>query len=203
MTDRLSPWSPRVAIYVPVGIPDEDEDQETQMAELRCKALDRGWWKVREYRERHGRAGTRPVLGQLMYRVRRRLFDLVLVRSADGFAQSLAELSENVARLYQQGIRFVAVDESIDINPETLAGRSFFEALTVLAKVEGKMISGNVRAGVARAQRAGVHCGRPRRPFPRAEARSLRTQGLTIRAIAEKFGIPESTVADALQVSGE
>jgi DNA invertase Pin-like site-specific DNA recombinase len=66
------------------------------------------------------------VLGQLMYRVGRRLFDVVLVRSLDCFARSLAELSENVDRLQQQGIRFVAIDGSIDINPKTVEGRSFF-----------------------------------------------------------------------------
>jgi DNA invertase Pin-like site-specific DNA recombinase len=75
--------------------------------------------------------------------------------------------------------------------------------LTVLAKEEVKMIRRSVRTGVARAQIAGVHCGRPRRQFPRAEASRLRAQGLTIRAIAEQFGIPESTVADALHVPGE
>jgi hypothetical protein len=49
-------FQPRVAIYVPVCTPDEDEDQGTQMAELRRYALGQGW-RVLEYRERHGRAG--------------------------------------------------------------------------------------------------------------------------------------------------
>jgi DNA invertase Pin-like site-specific DNA recombinase len=61
------------------------------------------------------------------------------------------------------------------------------------------MFARNVRTSVAKAQREGVHCGRPRRPFPRAEARKLRAEGNSIRAIAAQLGIPASTVADALQ----
>jgi len=185
----------RAAIYVPVGV--REQDQNTQMAELRQYALRMGW-KVLEYRERHGRSGTQPVLGQLMYRVRQRKFDIVLVQSADCFARSLEELSENVARLHREGVRFLAVGDGIDINPETEAGQSFFRALTVWATVDRNMITRNVRTGVARAQSEGVHCGRPRRKFPRAEARKLRAQGISIRAIAAQLGIPASTVADAL-----
>ena len=192
-TATANPWTITAAIYVPVTTPDEDQD--TQRAALRQYALRRGW-KMLEYCERRGRAGTRPALGQMMYRVRRRKFDVVLVESVDCFARSLAELSENVARLHRERIRFLAVGENIDIDPE--AGRSFFDTLTVLAKAERNMITRNVRAGVARAQSEGVHCGRPRRPFPRAEARKLRAQGCSIRAIAVQLGIPASTVADAL-----
>jgi DNA invertase Pin-like site-specific DNA recombinase len=56
-----------------------------------------------------------------------------------------------------------------------------------------------VRAGIVRAKNRGVHCGRPRRSFPLAEALKLRKKGLSLRAVAEKTGIPVSTVADALR----
>jgi putative DNA-invertase from lambdoid prophage Rac len=175
-----------------------DQNQDTELAKLRQYALSMGW-KVLEYRERHGRAGTRPALGQLLYRVRRRLYDVVLVESVDGFARSLEELCANVGRLHEQGVRFLAVGESIDIDPNTPAGRRFFETLRVLAQAARKMMRRSVRAGVVRAQSQGVHCGRPRRAFSRAEARKLRAQGLSIRAVAAQLGIPASTVADALQ----
>jgi hypothetical protein len=42
--------------------------------------------------------------------------------------------------------------------------------------------------------------GRPLRSFPRAQARKLRNQGLSIRAISARMGVPASTVADALKV---
>jgi hypothetical protein len=43
--------------------------------------------------------------------------------------------------------------------------------------------------------------GRPLRSFPRAQARRLRTQGLSLRAIGARMGVPASTVADALKVT--
>ena len=184
------------AIYVSVGTP--DQDQHNEMAEPLRYALRMGW-KVLEYRERHGRLGTRPALGQLMYRVRQRKFDVVLVESVDCFARSLDELSENLARLYREGIRFVAVGEGIDIDPETEDGLGLLRTLSIWAKVDRNMIARNVRTGVARAQSKGVHCGRPRRQFPRAEARRLRAQGISIRAIATRLGVPASTVGDALK----
>jgi hypothetical protein len=45
----------------------------------------------------------------------------------------------------------------------------------------------------------GMHGGRPRRHFSRAHARQLRQQGLSIRAIGARMGVPASTVADALK----
>ena len=46
----------------------------------------------------------------------------------------------------------------------------------------------------------GAQGGRPLRRFPRAQARKLRKQGLSIRAIATRMDVPASTVADALRV---
>src|ERR1017187_3435491 len=112
------------AIYVSVGTP--DKDQNTEVAKSLQYALRMGW-KVLEYRERHGRLETRPALGQLMYRLRQRKFDVVLVDSMDCFARSLEELALNLARLHREGIRFVAVGEGIDINPKTQDGRELLQ----------------------------------------------------------------------------
>jgi DNA invertase Pin-like site-specific DNA recombinase len=161
-------------------------------------ALPKGW-KCLEFRERNGRAGTRPVLTQMLYRSSLRRFDVVVVESVECFARSLAELSENVARLHRYGIRFVSVADNIDIDPGTEAGRSFLANLTVLAAAQTRMITCNVRAGLARAQNEGAGCGRPRRQFERGEAKKLRSQGLSVRAIAARLGIPASALADALK----
>ena len=184
------------AIYVPVSTPDEDQNE--QMSELRSYAFRQGW-DVLEFRERRGRAGTRPVFNQMTRRFRTPKFRVVLVESLDCFARSLADLCENVTWLHGLGIRFIAVNEGIDLNPKTGAGESFFRYLTMLAKVESDMIVRNVRAGVARAKSLGVHCGRPRRRFARAQANKLRQEGLSIGAIAARLGVPASTVADELK----
>ena len=123
---------------------------------------------------------------------------MILVPTLHCFARSLTELSATLSRLRQMEIRLISHAESIDIDLQTWEGAMLFHLLTVVMNAENSMIARNVRVGVARAQKKGTHCGRPRRRFPRAQARKLRKQGLSIRAIAARMGIPASTIAAAL-----
>jgi hypothetical protein len=59
--------------------------------------------------------------------------------------------------------------------------------------------SRKVRAGIARAQREGRQFGRPRRDFALDEAVALRAQGMSLRKIAIKMGIPHMTIANGLK----
>jgi DNA invertase Pin-like site-specific DNA recombinase len=183
------------AIYEPVSTGDASGASPA----LREYAHRKGW-EVLEYCERPNTARKkRPVLNQMMYDAWRHKFDVVLVPTLDCFACSLGELSERVMRLHKLGIRFLTADESVDTDQETRAGRIFLHALTVLVQAESNMRIRNVRAGIAAAQRDGVHCGRPRLPFPRDRARRLQKKGLSIRVIASRLDLPAATVADALK----
>jgi DNA invertase Pin-like site-specific DNA recombinase len=184
------------AIYVPVSAPNQNQD--VMMGALRRVALHKNW-RVREYRERHARSRIRPVCNHMLRDAGCHRFDVLLVQSLDCFARSLAELSVRITSLHQLGIRFVAVNEGIDIDPETIESRMFLSTLTTLVNAEKNMIGRNVREGVTRAQGKGVHCGRPRHSFPIAQVLKLRTQGLSIRAIATRIELPASTVGTALK----
>jgi DNA invertase Pin-like site-specific DNA recombinase len=184
------------AIYVPPRIP--GEEPVMPMCELRRDALRQGW-KVQEYHERKSRAGSQPVLNKMLYRVYRPKFDVLIVPSAGCFACSLADLCEKVTWLNGLGIRFMALGEDIDMDPKTVEGRSFLRHFSALVKAESAMNVFRARAGLARAQSRGVHCGRPRRRVPVAEACKLREQGLSIRAIAARLDVPVSTLATALK----
>ena len=74
------------AIYVPVS--PRDQDQDTQIFELREYALRKGW-EVVEYRETNTRA---RIFGRMMNDAWGHKFDAVLVQSLDCFACSLADL---------------------------------------------------------------------------------------------------------------
>jgi DNA invertase Pin-like site-specific DNA recombinase len=184
------------ALYAPAGTPDENQSQ--QLSELRDYALRKGW-EMLEFRERRARAGTRPVFNQMMRRSRTPRFQTVLVGSLDCFARSLADLQASLSWLQGKGIRFIALHDEVDVDPKTGAGESFFNDLTLLAKAQSNMNARNVRAGIDRARSLGVHCGRPPRRFSRAEACQLRQEGLSLRVIAARLGVPTSTVADALK----
>jgi DNA invertase Pin-like site-specific DNA recombinase len=195
------PWTvpapPRTvtaALYVPAGTP--DENQSKQMSELRRYALRKGW-EVLEFRERHARAGTRPVFNEMMRRTPR--FSTVLIGSLDCFGRTLADLHASLSRLRRKGIRFIALHDEVDVDPKTGAGASFFNDLTLLVRVERNMHAGNVRTGIARARSLGKPCGRPPRRFSRTEACQLRQEGLSLSVIAARLGVPASTVADAVK----
>jgi DNA invertase Pin-like site-specific DNA recombinase len=182
------------AIYVSVS----NQDQDERMSGLRVYAVQKHW-RVLEYRERRAKGRTRPVYEQMLRHASRGRFDVVLVDSLDCFARSLAELSVAVASLYQLGIRFVAANEDVDIDPETPESRAFLSAMAVLVNAGEKMISRSVREGVTNAKGKGVHCGRPRHSFPIAQALRLRKLGLSIRAVAARLRLPASTVVAALK----
>jgi putative DNA-invertase from lambdoid prophage Rac len=192
----LSPGTVTAGLYAPADT--TDENQSKQLSELRRYASARGW-EVLEFRERHARAGTRPVSSQMMRRSRTPRFNLVLVGSLDCFVRSLAELHASLSWLQGLGIRFLALHENVDVDPKTGAGKSFFDNLTLLAKAGKNMNARNVRAGIARARSLGVQCGRPPRKFSRAKAYQLRQEGLSLRAIGVRLGVPASTVADAIK----
>jgi DNA invertase Pin-like site-specific DNA recombinase len=195
------PWTvpapPRTvtaALYAPAGTP--DENQSKQMSELRRYALRKGW-EVLEFRERHARAGTRPVFHEMMRRTPQ--FNTVLIGSLDCFGRTLADLHASLSRLQRKSIRFIALHDDIDVDPKTGAGASFFNDLTLLVKVGSNMNAGNVRTGIARARSLGKPCGRPPRRFSRTHASRLRQEGLSLSVIAARPGVPASTVADALK----
>jgi putative DNA-invertase from lambdoid prophage Rac len=181
------------AIYVPVS---SYQDQDTR--KLHCDAL-RHEWNVVEYRERRDKARVRPVYSEMLRHASENRFEVVLVQSPDCFARSLLELYKELTLLHRFGVRLVATDGSMDIDPETSDGRMFVSNLAVILKAGKDMITRNVREGIARAQDEGVHCGRPRRSFPTLQALKLQKQGFTIRAIAASIGRPVSTVGAALK----
>ena len=184
------------AVYVPVSV--EGENQEKKLMEL-CQYAFEKKWRLVEYRERLARAKTRPVFSEMMRHARQGQFEVVLVHSLDCFARSLRELWATVTALKPFKIRFVSFRERIEIDQETWDGCIYLYMLNALMKAEKSMNTRNVQAGIARAQMSGVPCGRPRRRFAVAEARKLRQQGLSFRAIAARIGVPASTVADALR----
>src|ERR1700722_2892962 len=185
-----------VEIYFPAGV--RGEELELRAAQLRryAQSLES---TVLEYRERPARAKTRPVFSEMMADAKRRKFGTLLVSSLDCFARSLPELLETLTSLKPFAIEFQSLDENIVIDQNIWDGHLLMFHLKVFVAAETHRNMRNVRAGVARAQQKGVHCGRPSRSFPRAEARKLRQQGLSIRAIAARIGVPASTVASALK----
>lgn len=171
--------------------------QETELREY----AQRMSWSAVEYTDKtSGTKVRRPGLDRLMADARLRKFDVVLVYKLDRFARSMTQLVTNIQLLDSYGVRFVCATQGIDTDKSNPVSRLLLHILGAVAEFERGIIVERVKSGIAEAKRRGVHCGRSKRVFRRDEAMRLRKEGLSLRKIGEKLGVPFTTVADALKL---
>lgn len=211
----------KAAIYARVST--EDQDCLLQLEKTRDHA--RRWdWEAVEYVEKlSGKEGSRrPQLERLLSDARRKEFDLVLVKKLDRFGRSTLDTLQNVKVLDECGIRFIALDESIDTNKQSPAGKFTLTVFAAVAELERSFIVERTQGGykayraaydagpdaferflVARGRQSkskkNLAVGRPRRVFDRKRATELEAQGLSRRAIARTLSVGLGTVQRALR----
>ncbi len=86
------------------------------------------------------------------------------------------------------------------LNTSTPGGRAMFQMLGVFSEFERAMIQERVRAGLARARARGRRLGRPPALTPRQcrHLRQDRAEGMSLRALARKYGTTAPTVRRVL-----
>jgi putative DNA-invertase from lambdoid prophage Rac len=204
------------AIYVRVS--KEAQHDELQFTDLREYVARMGWTSL-DYAEKASSVKKRPELERLMVDAKQRKFDVVIVWKLDRFARSLPDLLNNVRALDSAGIRFICLTQGIDTDQRNPVSRLTLSILGAVAEFERDIIIERVKAGVSQYKRdyeAGrvgsgkarrskslkdLPSGRPKRIFRRDEAIRLRAQGLSMRAIGLKMGLPFTTIADALRIA--
>jgi len=185
------------AIYVRVST--QDQSNEMQLHELREYASRMGWRTVEYSDKTSGTKASRPGLDRLMADARARKFDVVICYKLDRFARSLTQLITNIQALDSYSVRFICVTQGIDTDKSNPVSRLMLHIFGAFAEFERGIIVERVKSGIAEAKRRGKHCGRSKRVFRRDEAARLRRQGLSLRAIGVRLGVPFTTVADALR----
>jgi putative DNA-invertase from lambdoid prophage Rac len=182
----------RVGLYARVST----HDQQTlplQLAAMREYIARRGWLIVKQVEDVVSGASVRPRRDELVKAARRREIDLVLVWRLDRWGRSLIDLINTLQELTSLGVGFASITEALDLT--TPAGRAMAGMLAVFAEFEREILRDRVRAGIAQARRLGKPHGRPataRRYVE--EARRLRQQGMSKRAIAKRLGISRTSV---------
>jgi DNA invertase Pin-like site-specific DNA recombinase len=179
----------RAAIYVRVSTAEQETDmQETELGEY----CERRGWNCAVYQD-HGQSGAkqdRPALNALMIDLRRRKIDVVVVWALDRLARSLKQLLSIADECKSLGVDLVSLKQSLDTTGP--AGRLTFQILGAVAEFERELLRERVKAGMAQARRTGKHVGRPAgRKFQEADIermKLLRSQGTSIRHLAEEFG---------------
>lgn len=187
----------RAAVYARVSTTGNGQNPEMQLREVREYILRRGWDAAGEYVDSgiSGAKERRPELDRLMAAARRRQFDAVVVYRYDRFARSLRHLVNALEDFRALGIDFVSLHEGVDTS--TPNGRLVFGIFASIAEFERELIRGRVRSGLAAAKARGTRLGRPRKDPDAARIASLRTQGLSWRAVAREMNLSTRSVRRA------
>jgi DNA invertase Pin-like site-specific DNA recombinase len=190
---------PKVAIYARVSTLDKGQDTEVQLRDLRAYAHARGWAIAGEYVD-EGQSGgkdRRPELDRLLKDARKRKIDLILCWRLDRLGRSLKHLILTLDELQSLGVGFVSYNENLDLTSST--GRLMFQLLGAFAEFERNLIKERVVAGLANARAKGKKLGRPAKTINVDKMIALRTQGYTLRAIAEVMGVSHAFVNKTLR----
>jgi len=187
-----------MAIYARVSTTNHGQDVSLQTRELEQFAQARGWHTVDAYIDAgvSGAKDSRPELNRLMADAHKRRFDVVAVWRFDRFARSVSHLLRALETFNALGIAFVSLSEQMDTTTPT--GKMVFTVLGAVAELERSLIAERVRAGLRNARAKGKTLGRPRVTVDTARIGRLRSQGRSIREIADELGYSRSLVHKSL-----
>jgi len=186
----------RAAIYARVST-NNGQTTENQVRELEEVARHAGWEVVQIFDEQgvSGAKGrdSRPQLDALLKAVTRREVDVVMVWAVDRLGRSLQHLIAIMQEIRAAGRDLYIHKQGLDTT--TPAGKAMFGMLGVFAEFERDMIRERVNAGLDRAKAEGKRLGRPSLPEEiKAEVLRLRSEGVSVRKVAQKLGIGVSSV---------
>jgi DNA invertase Pin-like site-specific DNA recombinase len=191
----------KAGIYVRVST--ADQHVESQLYDLRDLAAKRGFEVVKEYQDCgvSGRRTRRPGLDALMADARQDKFAVVLVAAFDRVARSTRHFLQVVDELDSLGIAFISRREGINTDDHNPMGRLFLTIIGSIAELESGLIRERVLAGMRRAKMDGVRIGRAPMNIDRAAVVRDRLSGMTLTAVAKKWGISRSLVCKLVNKS--
>ncbi len=143
-----------------------------------------------------GSKDSRPALNRLMADAKKRRFDAVLVARFDRFARSTRHLVLALEEFNALGVDFISLSESVDTS--TPMGKMVYTVIAAVAELELSLIRERVVMGLQRAKAQGKPIGRPPTEVDEQKVRSLRSEGLSLRAIGQRVGVSRTKVQKVL-----
>ena len=194
----------RAALYARVSTSGHGQDVGLQVEELERVAAQRGWVITEVYADEgiSGAKSSRPALNRMLDDAAKGQFDLIAVWKLDRLARSVIHLLDVVESLQAWGVGLVSVRDA-HVDTTTPAGRFSLQILGAVAELERSLIQERVRAGVARAQSRGIHCGRPKVDMDLRPALAMLEQGSGLKTIATALGVSRGTLRRRLIEAGE
>jgi DNA invertase Pin-like site-specific DNA recombinase len=139
-----------------------------------------------------GTDAARPALQACLDYVREG--DTLVMTRLDRLARSTLHLCQIAEQLARKGVHLQVLEQ--EINTHTPTGRLMFGMLAVIAQFETELRADRQREGIAKAQRAGVHCGRTKALTPDqvATLRAQRAAGVTLGTLMRQYGLGKTAV---------
>jgi DNA invertase Pin-like site-specific DNA recombinase len=139
-----------------------------------------------------GTDAARPALRECLDYVREG--DTLVITRLDRLARSTLHLCQIAERLARKGVHLQVLEQQVDTHTPT--GRLLFGMLSVIAQFETELRAERQREGIAKAKRAGVHFGRTKALTSEQveELRVLRTQGVTLGALMQRYSIGKTAL---------
>ncbi|PJF23528.1 MAG: DNA-invertase [Phototrophicales bacterium] len=172
--------------YMRVSTEDQRHDlQEDALREAGCDVI---------YRDKiTGRAESREGLDEALSVLSSG--DELVVWKLDRLGRKARHLYGLVESLIERGVGFRSLTESFDVS--TPMGKAMFQMMGVFAEFERNVNAERVVAGLESARQRGVRLGRPPSlsEGDRAAIIADRRAGMSVRAVAGKYGVSVGTVS--------
>jgi DNA invertase Pin-like site-specific DNA recombinase len=189
------------AIYVRISTLNQRTDSQEQELKRYCRQ--RGWTNPTLYEDKiSGAVTSRPQLEKLMRDMRAGKVARLVVFKLDRLGRSLTHLALILDEMNRLNVPLIAASQNIDTSVDNPAGRLQLAVLMAVAEFERGIIRERVNAGISAAKARGVRFGRPSTINGRAaEVKTLKAQGLGLRAIGRELKMPVSSVHKALSMA--
>jgi DNA invertase Pin-like site-specific DNA recombinase len=153
----------------------------------------RGYAVVAVCEEKMSAAKHRPEYTRMMKDAKRGAFEVIVVWAIDRFGRSMVGNLQDVLELDPVGVQVVSVRESwLDTGSPV---RTLLVAIfSWVAEQERARIGERTRAGMAAAKRRGIRVGRPRARLDEEHLRELKSQGMSVRKIADAMQVGTATI---------
>jgi len=140
----------KVALYTRVSTQEQNPDMQKKA--LIQKAENEGW-DFTLFEEKESTRKTRPVKYALYQRLLDKEYDGVCVWKLDRWGRSVQELAREITTLYNKGIMFMSLTDSIDLS--SASGRFQFHVFCAMAEFERALISERTIEGLKHAKNVG------------------------------------------------
>ncbi len=187
------------AIYLRVS--SDQQTTDCQRPDVEQLARARGHRVVHVYEERVSAVKHRPMYEKMLADAKKGKFKVLVIWALDRFGRSMTANLNDVLELDRLGVEVVSVRETwFDTGRED--GHEQTSHWPWVAEQERARIVERTKAGISAARRRGARLGRPRARVNRDELVELHQRGLSVRQLAEHFGVGASTIQRRLSLLG-